>query len=332
MLKNDILNLAKENLARSARFKLRWTKKSQEKLDTAVQLIMDNGRILAFNAEVKDRIGPQQVDGIRRLSDETSHFLLISGFLSAQTKEKLRNHNISYLEANGNLFIKDNNIFLWIESNKSIDKKGGKGNRAFAKAGLKTIFHFLLFPEWINLSYREIALNTGTSLGNVSNILGSLEDSGFLIRKSKTEFAWNNREQLLDKWISHYCERLKPSLSIGAFRFLKESQSANWKDITLQAGRTWWGGEPAADLLTNYLRPVEWTLYTKESKQDLIKNYQLIPDLKGPVRVYQAFWTFDLEQPTVPHLLVYADLVHTENSRCLETAQFIYQKYLHANF
>jgi len=93
--------------------------------------------------------------------------------------------------------------------------------------------------------------------------------------------------------------------------------------------KTWWGGEPAGDLLTNYLRPAELTLYTMETRNELIKNYRLIPDENGNVKAYNKFWQHDeVDDNTVPPLLVYADLINSNDRRCTETALKIYDEFL----
>ena len=93
----------------------------------------------------------------------------------------------------------------------------------------------------------------------------------------------------------------------------------DWKKTTLKEGETYWGGEPAGDLLTNFLRPAELTLYTTEKRGDLMKNYRLIPDVQGLLKVYQKFWTGN----TMPLVLVYADLMGEGDRRCRETAEKI---------
>ena len=71
------------------------------------------------------------------------------------------------------------------------------------------------------------------------------------------------------------------------------------------------------------------TLYTTETRNDLIKNYRLIPDEKGNVKAYQKFWQYDeVNDNVVPPLLVYADLINTNDRRCTETAQKIYDEFL----
>ena len=74
---------------------------------------------------------------------------------------------------------------------------------------------------------------------------------------------------------------------------MKENDLLAWKDLKLDTTKTVWGGESAGDLLTNYLHPAEFTIYSNESRNELIKNYKLIPDEKGNVKVYQKFWKDD---------------------------------------
>jgi hypothetical protein len=126
-----------------------------------------------------------------------------------------------------------------------------------------------------------------------------------------------------------YEERLKPALKTGTFRFLKEEDFTNWKKLPTRKGKTFLGGEPAGDLFTNFLRPVELTLYTTETRNELIKNYRLVPDEKGNVKVYKKFWQQDeVKDNVVPPLLIYADLVNTNDRRCMETAPKIYDEFL----
>ena len=101
---------------------------------------------------------------------------------------------------------------------------------------------------------------------------------------------------------------MKPNIKIGTFRFLKAEEFTSWKNMPLLKGETYWGGEPAGDILTDYLRPAELTLYSTEKRNELIKKYRLIPDDKGNIKVYQKFWhSIEVNNNVVPPLLVYAD-------------------------
>jgi hypothetical protein len=161
-----------------------------------------------------------------------------------------------------------------------------------------------------------------------------LKEQKFLIQKNRKAFMLVNRKQLLDKWLIGFEERLKPTLHIGNFRLLRNEDYNQWKNIPLQKHQAFWGGEPAGALITGYLLPEIFTIYTEETRNDLIKNYRLVPDTNGNIRVYKKFWkgkeTFN---ETVVHpLLAYTDLMNTGDRRNTETAQKIYDELLHNRF
>ena len=258
--------------------------------------------------------------------------MLVAGHILPKLKEELRLRNIPYLEANGNIFLKHEGILLFIDTNKPLAKEKKTGNRAFAKTGLKVVFEFLRNETWINQTYQTIAEHTGTTVGNIHHIITGLLKDGFLLPVTKKEYMLQNKKALLDKWITTYDEKLKPSLRIGTFRFIKADDFINWEKINLEEGKTFWGGEPAGDLLTHYLYPEELTIYTDETIHQLMKSYRLMPDEKGNVKVYQKFWRKNEEKKIVPPELVYADLMNTNERRCIETAQKVYDEFLQNKF
>jgi hypothetical protein len=260
--------------------------------------------------------------------------MLLAHYLRPKIKDELRKRNIAYLELNGNLYINQNDLVVLIEANKPVDLAKETGNRAFTKTGLKIVYQYLTGENWINQTQRIIATHTNTGLGNINNVNFGLEKEGFLIKLNKTEKRLQNKKTLLEKWMKGYDITLKPALRLGRFRFLNKNDFNNWKNIILDKQTTWWGGEPAANLLTDYLYPEELTLYTTRNRTDLMKELKLIPDPDGDVIIFNIFWNRkDTEnQNTVPPLLVYADLMNTGNNRCQETARMIWDKYLAHEF
>jgi hypothetical protein len=335
MTKQEIIHLALENLQKQTHISGRWIPAAQKDFDGEVALELD-GRNLKYHAEIKNELRNHHLQQIHALNEELNPLMVVAVRLFPKIKKELRNQNIAYLEANGNIFLKNNKNLIWIDANEPYREETKTGSRAFTKTGLKVLFQFLLDETWINRPYRQIAEQTGTGIGNITNIITGLKQDGFLLPIAKKEYRLNNKKSLLDKWVTAYDLRLKPTLKIGTFRFLKEQDFNNWRNVPLLSDKTLWGGEPAGDLLTNYLRPAELTMYTNETRNELIKNYRLIPDDKGNVKAYQKFWKQEeLENKTyapyeiaVPPLLVYTDLINTGDRRCIETAQKIYDEFL----
>lgn len=328
MEKNTIIVTAVENLNRNGQIKANWKNLPGKKLDSTITVQIAK-QTIKLHVEVKQELRQHQVPLLEKMAVEHPPFIIVAKHILPKIKEELRQKNIAYLEANGNIWLQQNGIVIWLEGQEPITAEKGKGNRAFTKTGLKVVFQFLLNEQFVNMPYREIAAKTEVGLGNINYVINGLKEMGFLIKLNKDQYKLTNKKELLDKWMVAYEERLKPAMKIGTFRFLKEEDFINWKKLPIRNGKTWWGGEPAGDLFTNFLRPAELTLYTTETRNELIKNYRLVPDEKGNVKAYKKFWQHDeVNDNIVPTLLVYADLINTNDRRCIETAQKIYDEFL----
>jgi len=331
-MEQEIIHTTIDKLNGYPHIKAMW--KEYQHTDTGGRLLLQHRtQKLAFETEVKKEVRKHH---LHRLLEQAAHhnpFLVLAGQILPAAKETLRAAGIAYLEANGNTYIDHEGLFIWVDGNKPFKLEEEGGNRAFTKTGLKVVFLFLQDETWLNKPYRRIAEQTGTGIGNITNILNGLKAEGFLLPLNKSEYRLHNKKALLERWLAAYYTRLKPTLRIGRFRFLNQEEFNAWKRLPLSKGKTWWGGEPAGDLLTNYLKPGELTLYTDEKRMDIIKKYRLVPDEKGSVKVYNTFWNWGkTADATVPPLLVYADLMNVADQRCRETAQKVYEEHLQDKF
>ena len=323
-----IIDRAVDNLLTTAQIKGNWEQKGLPTLDGMLSLTFTN-EVSTYNVEIKGELRNQALPQIYLHNEEFKPFMLVANRISSAIKKQLQINNVAYLEANGNFYLKEGNKMFWIDAHEPLKIENDNRNRAFTKTGLKVLFAFLENPTFINQSYRQISEQTGTSIGNITNIIQGLKQENFILSINKNTLKLNNVESLITKWVDGFTKNLKTTLRVGTFRFLKEHDLLAWRDLALETTKTVWGGEPAGELLTNYLHPAEFTLYTDESRNELIKNYKLIPDEKGNVKVYQKFWKIDNSaQKTAPPLIVYADLMAINDRRCTETAQKIYDEYL----
>jgi len=329
---NTIANEAIENLLLNTGIRAKYKVLNKNGIDGKITICLKPADI-DFNIEVKREIRNHHLPALIDAAKQHPPLMLIAGYIFPALKERLRTNDIAYLEAPGNIYLKNKTHFIWIDTFKKVRKTKEEVNRAFTKTGLKVVFLYLLNDEYLNTPYREIAELAEIGLGNVNNIINGLKEQGFIIMLNNKKMTIANKKDLLEKWMGAYDTRLKPNLHIGNFKFLKNEDFLNWKKIHFKNKETQWGGEPAGDLFTNYLRPEILTIYTNETKQSLIKNYRLLPDPKGNVKVYQKFWKVDdTNMEIVPPVLAYTDLVNTGDKRCLETAQKIYDELLHDRF
>lgn len=85
------------------------------------------------------------------------------------------------------------------------------------------------------------------------------------------------------------------------------------------------GGEPAADLLTNDLKPMKYILYTKKNRAEIMKELKLIPDETGKVEIREPYWTVENNLKNIaPRLVIYTDLMITGDPRNIKIAQEVY--------
>lgn len=327
----NILNLALDNLAINGIEGMVEDAGARD-LDGELELIINHHRY-QFKVDVKREVRNHQVAQLLKLAKAyPQKFIVVAEKIYPKVKEELRSHEVSYIEANGNLWMRTANVYVWIDNNKSLKLEKEKLNRAFTKTGLKVIFHFLLDEENLNQTYREIAKVTRVGLGNINYIINGLKEEGYLINVSKSTYKLVNKKALLQNWMHVYQQRLKPTLLIGRFKFVKQEDFINWKQIEFLEGRTVWGGEAAGDIFTNYLNPGLLTIYTEESKNELIKNYKLIPDPNGNVFIYTKFWETNETTNVAPAVLTYVDLMNTGDARAIETAQRIFTDVLQNQF
>lgn len=341
-IEQETVQTAVENLQKATGFKAGWKPGKNKDLDGDLD-IQIAGKLMRFHLEIKQELRNHNLKKVIDQAAKWGDFMVVANRILPGVKKELRQNDIAYLEANGNIYINKKPVFIWLDNNKPLEDKREKPNRAFTKTGLQVVFLFLADPTYINKPYRIIAEAADTALGNVNYVINGLLEMGFLVRKNKNELILNNTKVLLDRWITGYEEKLKPALHVGNFRFITANADRNWKDMDINIEHTVWGAEPGGDLLTNHLRPEILTLYTTENQRDFMKHLRVIPDAFGNLKVYRKFWKGIYNKPTknkghilniekaAPVLLVYADLMNTNNKRCIETAQKIYERSIEPN-
>ncbi|MET3034598.1 type IV toxin-antitoxin system AbiEi family antitoxin [Chryseobacterium sp. NRRL B-14859] len=332
MIEKEIIETSLVSLNKEIPVIWNWNNKdikSHKAIDGILNLTLKNRKI-SFNVEIKKNLKSHQLLTVIQNKQNMNDFLLIVEKIDPKIKKELRENHINYLESNGNIYIENEDIYLLLDNNKTIKQKREPNNRAFTKTGLKVVFHFLLNPEIINLPQREIAEITNVALGNIPQVISGLLDNNYLLKENKNTYSIVDYQQLLNKWISEYEQTLRPTLFKQ--RFKQADQNQKWNEISLYKDQTVWGGEPAGDILTHHLRPEKLTLYTKETTNELIRNYKIFPHTEGEIWVYSIFWNIRYNYDiTAPVILVYSDLMLTNDKRCIEIANIIFNEHIQPN-
>jgi hypothetical protein len=219
---------------------------------------------------------------------------------------------------------------MYIDGNKNTPVQSQYRMRAFTKAGAAVIFQFLMDPSLVNKPQRLIAQYAGVSLGTMPKVIAGLKKEGYLVQANIKTMQLINYEKLLHKWVDVLHEKLLPFQYLQRYTILKTTVQQFFK-TNLITGNTQWGGEPAAALLTNYLIPQKYTLFTNE-REELTKKYKLIPHPEGEIEVYRMFWKHSSYTKQHVHpVMIYAQLMASGDSRNIETAEIIFNEHIKPN-
>jgi len=182
------------------------------------------------------------------------------------------------------------------------------------KTEIKLIYYLLQNKGNVNKSYRELSTMTGISLGSIQGAMAQLQSSGYIVDTLEGRIM-RKRADLIERWCYAYADGFKEKQCLGRFSFLTPSVKQSWASITLPE-TAFWSGEAAISMETDLIQPERWDIYVKESPNNLIATGRMIPDAKGEIFAYKAFWC----DGNISNLLVYADLLATKDDRCKEIA------------
>ena len=301
---------------------------SNRKEYDAIFTINDTQFIVEAKSEIRESNKGMVLAQIKEYQEISNKpVLIIAKFIASDIAKFFKKKSINYIDIAGNAFIKQKNFHVYITGQKVHKVNKLKQSRAFYEVGLRLIFSILNNPEYLQLSYREIAEKTDIAIGSISNIMKELEGLNFIL-KTESSRILKNKKNLLDKWTVAYNDVLRPRLIKRKMRFSNEFKYTKWEEINLNSSnesKTLWGGEPAGAILTNYLKPSHFTIYTSGTWLECAKELELIPDEKGDIEIIQMFWNFinpkEKDLWIVPPMLIYADLINSGIERNIETAK-----------
>lgn len=321
---NDFIYDAVSKLENSTQLTIEVDSKRKE-YDASITINDKRFNVVAKSSIRESNIGIILAPYINNQENSNSNIVFIAKYISKSSAHTLKENGLNYIDASGNAFIRMNEIFICIEGKKA-DKYDKEQSRAFQEAGLKLILLLLSKKESLNYSYRELSEKTDISIGSISNIINELEDLNFVLR-TKEKRVIKNKKDLIERWVIAYNEVLKPRVLRKKMKFLKTPLFDNIKN---EADRktAFWGGEPAAAILTSNLRPQQFILYSNQELSSLAKHFKLTPSPDGDMEICELFWKFDTNGLTAPPLIVYADLISSGFERNIEMAKIISQNEL----
>lgn len=261
--------------------------------------------------------------------------MLVTDYVTPALADELRARRIAFIDAAGNAYIEQPALLIWVKGQKPAVKLAEMTpSRAFQPTGLQVLFALLCNPETVNQSYRELAVLAGVAHGSVGWVIPDLQQLGYVrdLKGKRGTRRLFEYERLLQQWTDAYVRVLRPRTLLGRYYV---PTLEDWKDWSIAEHGALWGGEPAAALLTDYLRPGVLTIYA-EKLPGLLAARQKFTQEPAPghtavVEVRRRFWNFPNDadrDDLVPSVLAYADLLATGDARCIDTAKIIHDTYI----
>ncbi len=289
---------------------------------------------LALNVEIKTTINEVILGRLAqhiRVNPENN--ILITRYAPPYLAKKMKEMHIQFIDTGGNAYVNKPPMYVYVYGNKTIERHPEQTTEGmFGLGGIRVIFALLCKQNLENGTYREIAEAAGVALGTVAGVMKDLIKHQYLIELADRGRTLVKKKELVEKWTDVYTAKFRRRRFIGRYAAPREQF---WRDTILDPTKALWGGEVAAQKLTQYLKPEITTIYTRKPVDDLVMTLKLRKDEKGLIELREQFWNFDIatdNKNIVPPLLVYADLMAVGDARTLEAATMVNDEYLKRHF
>ena len=278
-------------------------------------------RPATYAVDLKHVSRPAAPRSVRPQPPGNTRNLLVAPYVAPALARRLKADGIEFIDAAGNAYLERPGHLIWIVGQKPLSStpKTFAAGRAFSASGLRVLFALLCDPDRLNEPYRAIAEQAGVAHGTVGWVMPDLIKQGFVAELRGRRRLVDGR-RLLDLWVDAFLQRLRPKLLLGRFEVpdlgLLDTLDPHAHEFQV-------GGEFAARDMTGYLRPGSAVLYADRVPPRLIAALRLERSPRGNLDLVKRFWNFATGELRVPDVLVYADLLQSNDARARETAGII---------
>ena len=266
--------------------------------------------------------------------------LLITRNLSSLVVDQLLNHNIEFIDVDGNIYLNSPDVYILVRN--QAPKESTNKSLEITAATLQVMYVLLNQPKLFVMgdsADEKIASIAGVTSKTVKITLKKLQDLEY-IRQKQGGYQINDYMRLLERWELGYAERLRAKLLIETFRPIENRNFSDIENQLPEYAKEYGyliGGELAASMITNYVRPIGATLHFNTNKSHFLAlKLKLKPDPEGTIFMLQNFGgdnyhkgKFGLLDKNIANpLLIHAELMRSGDSRLKETAVLVYDKYI----
>ncbi len=271
-----------------------------------------------FAIELKDRVRGVEAGELRRADERP--LLVGTTRVSTRTADAFRRAGVQYIDSAGNAAIRFGDVLIDIRGRPAVrdvsDSTPARYSNLFSTARAQVAFILLQWPTTWNDTQRAIARAAGVSLGQVNDAMTLFRDAGF------GPGGHRGDAELLDLWIAAYPLGLGRKLVLGAYRGAL-ADVGHLREEASELADAEVSGEFAAHAL---VRPASLTLYLPELDPMFPVRQRWRSDGEPNITLKRRFWTpphgaaEDRSEmvaglPTAPPVLVYADLLASDDPR-----------------
>jgi len=262
--------------------------------------------------------------------------VLLSNYVSETVAVRLRQSGIDFVDAAGNTHLIKPPLYLEI-SGRRRQQRPPRADRLFQPTGLKLLFLLLRLPQAVRWTHRDLAKGAGVALGAVGTILQGLSQHGLPDRDPPSGAQLLAMNELLNRWLIGYTERLRPKLYLNRCRL---GDGLSLTGLCQQLGHDRFGnevligGELGAGLLLQKQPVGSVSLHLAGDPLRTMVQLRLVPDNNGPITLLSQFGNANHWQGWQPDELCLADplLLHAELLTGVNThgalADKLYKRYL----
>lgn len=248
--------------------------------------------------------------------------LLVAPSISEKIKERLRRDNVGFYEVDREVFIPFDFI---LNSNRERGASRAIKVKGFrAESNLKMLLYLISKPEALKYTQRELGERLDLSLGAVNKALKNLEIAKIIITRGRDRY-FGRFDEIVDRWRMAFRDFETREHHLGRFSPMHENFYSDWKR-NLKSIDSYWGGEAAASIRTNYLTPELFSIYTYNDKlTPILKELRLKKDPKGCIGIMKCFWPEEINNNdgTAPDFVVLCELLNSGIDRNIETAEVL---------
>lgn len=259
--------------------------------------------------------------------------LLVYDHMPSGLGAQLRAQGTSYADADGNAWLQHPALPTGATaSNCPPLAELAVSSPAWHVRLLRLLFQLVLTPDLAAYAVPRLAARTQLPVAVVRQVLRSLAAQGFWHEEAPLGVSPLLLPAPAQYWLAHYASTLRRRLNGQRYRTRCPTLLADWAQRALPA-ECLWSGEVAAHLLLGSpAPPTSLTLYSQLPRPQLVRQLDLVPSLKGPIEILNAFapaTCFASADPRcVPPLLVYADLLASQNPTDTLLTQALRDRYL----